>query len=240
MNTFESILNVAIAFISFSLIASAVYIFNDYCDIDSDRVHSIKKYRPLASGQISVRLALSYAFLLLTMSFIITSLFLSLKVIIILICYLILNLGYSYYLKKIALLDVTIIAIGFVLRLFIGGVVSLIELSNWIVVMTFLLSLFLSLAKRRDDMIYFLKTNKKAREVIDGYSLQLIDTYMIVSASVTIVSYVLYTNSMDALGNLENQYLYLTSFFVILGVMRYFQLAFVEEKSGSPIRVLFL
>ncbi len=236
---FESIFNVGMAFVLFSLVASAIYIFNDYCDIDSDQLHPIKKYRPLVSGQISIRLALSCSFLILTISLTITGIFLSYEVLILFIGYVVLNFLYSYYLKRIALLDITIIAIGFILRLFVGSLVSSVDLSKWIVIMTFLLSLFLALTKRRDDVVYFLKSNEQIRVSLNGYNLKFIDSLISISASVTIISYIIYTISNDVLLNVKHQYLYLTSFFVILGFMNYLQITFVQEKSASPVKILF-
>lgn len=148
-----------------------------------------------------------------------------------------LNIAYSFYLKHVAILDVTIIAIGFVLRLFIGSAVTGIQLSMWIVIMTFLLALFMALAKRRDDILIFLETGKKMRKVIDGYNLQFLDTAMAIMASIVIVSYTMYTTSADIIERFNNQYLYLTALFVILGVMRYLQIVFVHLDSGSPTKI---
>jgi len=136
-------------------------------------------------------------------------------------------------------LDVTIISIGFVLRLFVGSAVIEIPLSMWIVIMTFLLSLFLALAKRRDDVLLFINTGKKMRKAIGGYNLQFIDGAMMIMASVVIVSYILYTTSIDVFQSAQSEYLYLTALFVILGIMRYLQIAFIESDSGSPTKIIF-
>ena len=135
-------------------------------------------------------------------------------------------------------MDVTIISIGFVLRLFVGSTVNSIQLSMWIVIMTFLLALFLALAKRRDDVLIFMSTGKKMRKVIDGYNLQLIDGAMMIMASVVIVAYILYTTSASVVERLGSEYLYLTALFVILGIMRYLQIALVENNSGSPTSIV--
>ncbi len=163
---------------------------------------------------------------------------LSLPAVAILGFYITLNIGYSFYLKHIAILDVTIIAIGFALRLFVGSTTTGIPLSMWIVVMTFLLALFLALAKRRDDVLIFLETDSKVRKVIDGYNLQLIDGTMMIMASVVIVAYILYTTSVTTIQRLQSEYLYLTALFVILGIMRYLQIAFVVNDSGSPTKIV--
>ncbi len=233
----QSLIKALIAFISFSVSASAVYILNDYLDIESDRQHPKKKHRPLASGLISKKEAFFLiAFLsILGLTIMATQ---SIQALIILLAYLLMNICYCFYLKHIAIIDITIISIGFVLRLFIGAIVTETILSKWIVIMTFLLALFLALAKRRDDVLHFMNTGKKMRKVIDGYNLQLIDGAMMIMASVVIVAYLLYTTSSEVIQRVNSEYLYLTSFFVILGVLRYMQISLVENNSGSPTKVL--
>lgn len=226
-----------VAFIAFSASASAVYILNDYKDIEEDRQHPRKKYRPLASGAISKKNAslLMLFFVLVGLGLMLQ---LSMQAFAILLVYILLNIAYSFSFKHIAILDVTVIAIGFVLRLFVGSIVTGTHLSMWIVIMTFLLALFLALAKRRDDVLIYMDTGKKMRQVINGYNLQLIDGAMMIMASVVIVSYLLYTTSTQVLQRLNSEYLYLTALFVILGVMRYLQIAFVENNSGSPTKIV--
>ncbi len=226
--------NAFIAFVAFSLSASAVYILNDYLDIEEDRKHPKKKERPLASGTLSKPFAVMLMLLLFIIGFSLMALFSS-KALIILALYVSMNIAYSFYLKHVAILDVVTIAIGFVLRLFIGSAVTTIPLSMWIVIMTFLLALFMALAKRRDDVLIFLDTGEKMRRVIDGYNLQLLDTAMAIMASVVIVAYVIYTTVGEST---ESQYLYLTSLFVIVGIMRYLQVAFVLKDSGSPTKIV--
>jgi hypothetical protein len=109
----------------------------------------------------------------------------------------------------------------------------------WIVIMTFLLALFIALAKRRDDVLIFLETGKKMRKVIDGYNLQFLDTAMAIMAAVVIVAYTIYTTSVEVTERFHSQYLYLTALFVILGIMRYLQITFVHLDSGSPTKIVF-
>ncbi len=229
--------NAIIAFIAFSLTASAIYTLNDYHDIEEDRQHPKKKFRPLASGDISKTQAIIIMGVLATAGFALMAT-LSLNAVGIMAVYIAMNIAYSFYLKHIAILDVMIIAIGFVLRLFIGSVVTGIQLSMWIVVMTFLLALFMALAKRRDDVLIYLETGKKMRKVIDGYNLQFLDTAMAIMASVVIVVYTIYTTSNEVVERFHTQYLYLTALFVILGIMRYLQIAFVHQDSGSPTNII--
>lgn len=233
----DLLLNAVIAFIAFSLTASAVYTLNDYHDIEEDREHPKKKYRPLASGAISKSQAIIIMGVL-SVSGVALMYSLSLQAMIILISYVLMNIAYSFYLKHIAILDVNIIAIGFVLRLFIGSAVTGIELSMWIVIMTFLLALFMALAKRRDDVLIFMETGKKMRKVIDGYNLQFLDAAMAIMAAVVIVAYTIYTTSAEVVEKFHSQYLYLTALFVILGIMRYLQIAFVYLDSGSPTKIV--
>ena len=233
----DLLLNTLLAFIAFSLSASAIYTLNDFHDIDEDRRHPKKKNRPLASGAISKKNALFIMSLLFLTGCGLMAAF-SLPALGILVFYVIMNIAYSYYLKHIAILDVSIIAIGFVLRLFVGSAVTGIQLSMWIVIMTFLLALFMALAKRRDDVLLFMDTGERMRKVIDGYNLQFLDGAMMIMASVVIVAYILYTTSAEITEKLHTDYLYLTALFVILGIMRYLQIAFVEKDSGSPTRIV--
>lgn len=230
-------LQILLAFFAFSLSASAVYIFNDYQDIENDRKHPRKKNRPLASGDISIRSALLLMLFLLFFSLTVMF-FLSLNSFLFLLSYLLLNLFYSIYLKHIAILDVSSIALGFVLRLFVGAFVADVPLSMWIVIMTFLLALFIALAKRRDDVLLYNDNDIKARKVVDGYNKKFIDSLMLVISPVVIVVYILYITSETIIGRMQNDYIYTTAFFVILGIMRYLQITFVENNTGSPTKIV--
>ena len=225
------------AFIAFSLTASAIYILNDYHDIAEDRLHPAKRYRPLASGAVSKSKAIQMMGVLFVTGFVLTAV-LSWKALAVLLLYVVMNILYSFKLKHIAIIDIVIISLGFVLRLFVGAVVANIELSAWIVVMTFLLALFMALAKRRDDVLIFNHTGKKMRKVIDGYNLQFLDTAMAIMAAVVIVAYTIYTTSPQTVEKFHSKYLYLTAFFVIMGVMRYLQITFVYQDSGSPTKIV--
>jgi decaprenyl-phosphate phosphoribosyltransferase len=223
---------------AFSFTASSIYILNDYRDIEEDRKHEHKKHRPLASGRVSVRLALvlMVIFALCGLSLMAT---LSPPALLVAAAYVLLNVGYSFGLKHFSILDVNIIAIGFVLRLYVGSTVTGVPLSMWIVIMTYLLALFLAIAKRRDDIVRYLASNRKSRRVIDGYNLELLNGAMMIMASVIIVAYILYTTSESVMQRVQNENLYFTVFFVILGLLRYLQIALVENRSGSPTRILY-
>jgi len=225
-----------IAFIAFSLCASGVYIFNDIQDVEFDRKHPEKKNRPIASGAVSVKSAALLMCLLFLAGFSVMFV-LSIGAAIYTGVYVLLNIAYSLYLKHIAILDVNIIAVGFVLRLFVGAEVTHTTLSMWIIIMIFLLALFVALAKRRDDVLVYMDTGNRMRKVVDGYNLNFIDSAMAILASVVVVSYLLYTTSTEIITRLNSEYIYLTTFFVILGILRYLQITFVEKLSGDPVTI---
>lgn len=231
------IITLLAAFTAFSLVASSIYIINDYRDLEEDRIHPKKKTRPLASGDLSKKEASIFLPVILSIGMI--QLYnLNLSIFGIALFYFLLNLLYSFRLKHVAILDICIVSSGFVIRLFIGASAANVELSMWIVLMTFLLALFLSLAKRRDDILIYQETGNKTRKIIDGYSLEFLNLSMIMMASIVIVSYLMYCVSMQEMHKSGTEYLYLTVIFVILGVLRYLQQTFVHNDSGSPTQVL--
>ena len=233
----HAVLNTLWAFAAFSLAASSVYILNDIRDVREDRHHPRKKNRPLASGALSVPKALTFLAFLLIVSFSITLAVLPKNFLCILTGYLLLNIAYSFYLKHVAIIDVVCIATGFVLRIFAGGAVSGIPLSHWIVIMTFLLALFLALGKRRDDLLIS-ANGCSTRKSLDGYNLEFVSLSMILMTSVVIVAYILYCVSPEVIQKHGSHDLYFTAFWVIIGLLRYLQITFVEERSGSPTMVL--
>ena len=221
----------------FSLVASSIYIFNDYHDIEEDRNHPVKKNRPLASGRVSKTFALSLIGIILIPS-LLGAYILNKEFFIILLAYLVMNILYTLWLKHIAILDVSIIAVGFVLRIFAGAALIDVPVSMWIVILTFLLALFLALAKRRDDCILALDGNK-VRKSICGYNPEMINTSMSIMAGVTIVAYIMYTVSEDVIKKFGTDKLYFTAFFVVLGILRYLQISLVELNSGSPTKIIY-
>ena len=232
----NDVIKTSIVFILFSLIASSIYVLNDYMDIEEDKQHPKKKFRPLASGKVSKNSA-KILFLLLSVISLISAYFLNTNLFLVLIIYFILNVAYSLKLKHITIVDIFIIATGFVLRLFAGASVIENQLSMWIIIMTFLLALFLAVAKRRDDVV-LASQGKETRKNIDGYNLEFVNAVMVFMSGVIVVAYILYTVSEEVIRRLNSEYLYLTSFFVILGIMRYMQITFVEQNSGSPTKIV--
>jgi 4-hydroxybenzoate polyprenyltransferase len=225
-----------VAFVLFSLTASGIYIFNDLMDLDEDREHPTKKNRAIASKKISVPTAIFIMVGLIGISIGI-SFFVNINLFYVLGIYFLLNIAYSIKLKHVAVLDVFIIATGFVLRLFAGSSVGNIPLSHWIIVVTFLLAIFLAIAKRRDDVLLAMQ-GKNTRKNIDGYNLEFVNAAMVLMAGIVTVSYILYSISEEVVAKIGTDKLYLTSFFVILGILRYMQITFVEENSGSPTKVV--
>jgi len=231
-----ALLYASIAFICFSLIASSIYILNDYMDREEDKKHPTKKNRPLANGTVSPSNAKLLFILLSTLTFTGSFLF-SPELFGVLLFYFLLNILYSIKLKHIAIVDIFIIATGFVLRLFAGAVVTDTPLSMWIIIITFLLAIFLALAKRRDDVLLS-NQGKETRKNIDGYNLEFVNATMTLMSGVVILSYLQYTVSAEVITRLHSEYLYLTTFFVILGIFRYMQITFVEQASGNPTRIV--
>lgn len=229
-----------IAVMAFSFMASAIYCLNDIVDVEDDRRHPVKCRRPIASGQVSVAAAYTMMAVMVALSFASASLLGggAVGVAAVTGVYLVLNVAYCLWLKRFAILDVCTIAAGFVLRLFAGGLAIGTELSDWIVLMTFLLTMFLSLAKRRDDVLRMNETGRAPRRNTIRYNLEFINQAITITAAVTIVCYVMYTVSPEVVRRTGTHYLYLTTVFVITGVLRYLQLTLVDNRSGDPTRLL--
>ncbi len=225
------------AFLAFCLAASAVYVLNDIRDVDEDRCHPRKKFRPLARGTLKVSHAALLMAVLVLLSLAISSMLLPKAFLGVIFAYLLLNVAYSLYLKQFAIVDLVCISVGFVLRVVGGGGAADVAVSRWIVVMTFLLAVFLALGKRRDDLLLAAAGNG-GRKSLDGYSMEFVSLAMIALTSVIIVSYILYTISPEIIGKHGTPNLYLSSFWVIVGFIRYLQVVFVSKKSGSPTRLL--
>lgn len=235
----DSLIHTFYTFLFFSLVTSAVYIFNDYCDMDDDRKHPVKKERPLASGKISKNTSL-VIMTILGLSGIGGSYALDINIFIIVLIYVAQNILYTLILKNIALIDVMVIANGFVLRLFAGSFASHVSLSMWIIIMTFLLALFLAFGKRREDVALYLASGTEARKSVRGYNMEFLNTAMIIMATVIIISYIMYTISPGIMmaSRVHSDKAYLTVIWVILGILRYLQKTIVYNDTGSPTRVL--
>jgi len=234
----ERLLHVFAGFLCFSCIASSVYIINDYRDIEDDKIHPVKCNRPLASGAVSKTAAIVILILLLIAGF--TGAFLIRdKFLFVLGIYFILNLGYSFGLKNIPILDIFIIAIGFVLRVKAGGVIAKIGISEWLNIMVFLLALFMAIAKRRDDVLIKIASGNDMRKAVKGYNLDFINVALSLICAIIIVAYFMYTMSPEITNRLHTYRLYYTCLFVLAGILRYLQLIFVQQDSQSPTKILY-
>lgn len=230
----------AITFFAYSFAASSIYCYNDIHDVEDDRRHPAKCHRPVASGAVSILKAyiIMVLMILLSMACIVFLPENNLETGGVILFYWLLNLAYCARLKRYAIVDVCIVAFGFVLRLFAGGFASDILLSKWIVLMTFLITLFMSFAKRRDDVLRMEETGEAPRHNTIRYNLTFINQAITITASVTLVCYIMYTVSPEVIENFHTDYLYLTSVFVLLGLLRYIQLAVVDEESGDPTKII--
>lgn len=228
------------AFFGFSLVAGAVYCFNDLHDREEDRLHPVKCRRPIAAGHISVVQGRIFMIILLVAGMLVAYEWGGVRsgwLCGVLALYFLLNLFYTFGWKRYALLDVLIIATGFILRLFAGGVASGIRLSGWIVVMTFLLSLFLVLAKRRDDVVLAMK-GITVRRSVRYYNLDFLNSALSMLSAVILSAYMMYTLSSEVMEQYGCSYLYFTAIFVVAGILRYLQLTLVFHKSGNPSDIL--
>ncbi|RPE08213.1 decaprenyl-phosphate phosphoribosyltransferase [Chitinophaga lutea] len=234
----DKLLVLAGAFICCCLVASSIYIINDYRDIEADRAHPEKSKRPLASGAVSKNAALALFVALVAAGFT-GAWFIDAKFAFILGLYFILNLAYSFGLKNISILDVFILSAGFVLRVKAGGAASEIGVSEWLMLMVFLLALFMALAKRRDDIVLKLASGRDMRKASEGYNMDFLNISLAVVSAVIIVAYIMYTMAPATMDRFKTYRLYYTSIFVIAGLMRYLQIAYVENDTGSPTKILY-
>ncbi len=234
----EKMLDVMIAFAVFCLVSSAIYILNDYRDREEDRLHPFKKHRPLAAGLFNP----TFALIIMTL-FLIVGVLLSMTQEVrfrwIVIAYVVINFAYSLGLKKVSIVDLMIVAIGFILRVLAGGIAADVPISKWLVVMVFLLSLFIVVTKRRDDILEFIKTGKVLRTTIHHYNLDFINSVISTLSGMIILAYILYTISPEVIERMHSNYLYFTGIFVVIGLLRYLQIILVENSGGSPVNIIY-
>jgi 4-hydroxybenzoate polyprenyltransferase len=238
-----------IAFFAFCSSSSFIYIVNDFLDLDKDRQHPLKRFRPLASGRLPASWAVAGAgILLLCTSLLILAIF-SIPVshdiyeanggatvlfALTVVAYLLLMILYSTHLKHIVLIDVFAIAIGFMLRILAGAVVISVMISPWLYLVTCFLSLFLALSKRRHELILLQKQASEHRQILKEYTVPLLDQMITIVVTCTLVAYSLYTFE----GPTGNQRLIITIPCVLYGMFRYLYLVYVRMEGGSPEEVL--
>lgn len=238
LTNLEKIKELILAFIAFSLIASSIYIINDYRDIENDRKHPKKSKRPLASGAVSKSAGLAI-FFICVIAGLTAGYFVKEKFLFVLGIYFVLNIFYSFGLKNISILDIIIVSIGFVLRVKGGGVASEIAVSEWLMIMVFLLALFLAIAKRRDDVLLKQESGVDVRKASKGYNMDFLNVSLGLVSAIIIVAYIMYTMAPETNARFGTYRLYYTSLFVIAGLMRYLQITYVENNTGSPTKILY-
>jgi decaprenyl-phosphate phosphoribosyltransferase len=230
--------NLILGFIAFCCIASSIYIINDYRDVEGDKKHPVKSKRPLAAETISKTASIVICILLIVTGFTI-AFYIREKFLFVLSIYFIINVAYSFGLKNIPILDILIVAIGFVLRIKGGAVIAHIGVSEWLNIMIFLLALFMAIGKRRDDVLVTLASGTDIRKSVKGYNLELLNVILALVCAVIVVAYFMYTMSPEVLKRLGTYRLYYTCLFVLAGILRYLQIIFVQAASGSPTKILY-
>ena len=227
----------ALAFVLFCLLSSGVYLMNDILDLQEDQRHPQKRLRPLPSGRLKVSTAASGAVVMLALS-IGLSFLLDLEFGLIALAYLLLNLVYSRYLKKVVIVDVFCLAGDFVLRVIGGAVVIDVEMSRWLIICTVLLSLFLGFSKRRHELALLGSDAANHRRVLSEYSILFLDMSIGIVTAATVMSYALYTISEETIAKFGSDRLILTIPFVLYGVFRYLYLIYRKSEGGNPAQSL--
>jgi 4-hydroxybenzoate polyprenyltransferase len=230
-----------VAFLAFSFAASSIYCFNDIYDVETDRLHPKKCKRPIATGKITVKAAYVVMAICFALSLSILFCFGSkakLMLMALISLYYLMNIAYSVKLKHYAIVDVIVISMGFVLRILTGGAATGIWLSEWIIMMTFLLALFLAFAKRRDDVVLYQNKGISPRKNTNRYNLDFMNQVITIISAVTIIAYIMYTLSPDVIERFHSKNIYITTVFVLVGIIRYLQITIVDLKSGNPTTIL--
>lgn len=243
ITNFDLLIKSLFAFVVFSLAASTVYILNDYSDIESDKKHPEKSKRPLASGVISKPTAV--LFFIGLIAIISVLIFFGAqyfhhnfwKFAAIIIFYFLMNVAYTFKLKHVAIIDVTIIAIGFVLRVLAGGYATGIYISQWAILLTFVLALVLAIGKRRGELINA-QISGKTRRALDGYNVQFADIALSISCTLAIVCYLMFTLSPEVQQKFHSRVFY-TVIFVVFAFLRYLQQTLVYNKTESPTKIIY-
>ncbi len=242
-----------VAAVAFCLASSAVYCLNDIVDLRADRAHPVKRNRPLAAGAISLSGAWILGVICLVGTFALAFLpriagigglpremagEATGRLALIIGGYLVLNVAYCLWIKRIGLIDVFTIAVCYVLRVLAGGALTGIWISPWLICLTYLLALFLAFGKRRDDVLNNERGEQITRRNTLNYNRLFLDITLGVLCTVSIVSYVMYCMSAEVMARLGSDYVYVTAVFVLLGMIRYLQIAIVEERSGAPTDIM--
>ena len=226
-----------IGFALFSLASGAAYIFNDINDIKSDSQNPQKRLRPIAAGKISIPLSIGLFIILGTVS-IIASYWIKPTFGLIILIYIVLNMLYSVILKHIVIVDVMVIAAGFLMRVMAGAELIDVYPSKWLILCTILLSLFLALGKRRNEIMIMGEQTNNHRQVLKHYNAYFLDQMIVVVMAATLMAYMLYTVSEETVNFFGTKYLIWTVPFVLYGLFRYFYLVHRKEKDIYPVELL--
>lgn len=233
----SAVLTSASAFAAFSLMASGVYLVNDSMDAEEDRKHPQKRHRPIASGELSVKVALSLAVVLFVAS-VALSWSIGPKFLATLGAYLVMNLAYSAGLKRVVILDVMLIAAGFVIRVIAGAVALAVPMSDWLFICTTMVSLFLGFGKRRQELIHLGEDARLHRKALSNYNVEFLDQIISVTTTSTVLTYALYTLSPEVKEKFHTTNLKFTVPFVLFGIFRYLYLIHVKHVPGDPTSTL--
>ena len=226
------------AFIAFCLTASTVYVLNDIADIEADRSHPEKRLRPLAAGTVPFSHAYILVFLLLTCVVVLLR-EMDVRFVLAIAFYFIINVAYSLKLKEVVLLDVFIIAAGFMLRVLAGAYAINVIVSSWLVLCTMFISLFLGFAKRRSELVIRGELRGTyERKVLSLYSVGFIDHMLTISAAGTVISYALYTVAQRTVEMFGTDKMIYTTVFVLFGVFRYLYLVHMSESTENPTKTV--
>lgn len=228
----QDVVTVCVAFVIFCALSGSIYLINDIADIDEDRCHELKRARPIASGRLRPATA-ALAAASMTIASIVAAFLIGTALGVVSLAYFLLLLSYSFLLKHVVIVDVLVIAVGFVLRAVAGGVAIGVEVSPWLLICTILLALFLALSKRRHELVLLEGDAPQHRPILEEYSTYLLDQMIAVVTSSTLMAYVLYTLSPRTLRDVSDK-LYLTIPFVLYGIFRYLWLVHHKEGGGSP------
>ncbi len=229
----EKIINEIVAFFSFICISVFVYIINDLIDAGNDAKHPVKSLRPIASGRINKKIGFSIGFVFFVIGLFL-SFFLKFNATIIVLSYLVMNILYSFFLKKVIILDVFVIAIGFCLRVLIGSIAIDVPLSNWMLLTTFSISLIFGFSKRRHEILVLGVNFHHHRERLKDYNKEFLDIMICISMAITIISYAIWAMDPAVIDKIHSENLLLTLPFVLFGLFRYLMLIYSREKGGNP------
>ncbi|MCB0685493.1 MAG: UbiA prenyltransferase family protein [Saprospiraceae bacterium] len=226
---------ITLTFAAFCLASSIVYIFNDLHDIAEDRKHPVNQLRPIAAGDISRNKAV---IIILALSVLLFVCLLKTKLWLPVILYIVLNIAYTLILKHFAIIDISIISLGFVLRIIAGAMAADVFLTNWLILITFMLALSIALGKRRSELMINQSYQIPVRRSLSGYNLEFVNMSLIILAASTLMIYLIYCMSAEVAARLGSNKIYLTAFPVILGFIRFLQIIIVQHDLRSPTEIL--